>query len=148
MNPASPDKKLNEARELLNSASFAQAVPAYEKLARQFPHLARIWLEYGAAAAGAGQPDLADRAWNKALELEPRNSEFMLQIGHQYQTLRQPEKARASFEKAAAADPQGTYRDASQPVYARSVARWRAYEKHLAPILPVLEPSCRALGYA
>jgi tetratricopeptide (TPR) repeat protein len=40
-----------------------------------------------------------------------------------------------------------TYRDASQPVYARSVARWRAYEKHLAPILPVLEPYCRALGY-
>jgi Flp pilus assembly protein TadD len=107
MNPASPDKKLNEARELLNSASFFQAVPAYEKLARQFPHLARIWLEYGAAAAGAGQLDLADRAWNTALELEPRNSEFMLQIGHQYQTLRQPEKARASFEKAAAADPQG-----------------------------------------
>jgi hypothetical protein len=41
-----------------------------------------------------------------------------------------------------------TYRDASQPVYARSVARWHAYEKHLGPILPVLEPYCRALGYA
>jgi len=40
-----------------------------------------------------------------------------------------------------------TYRDASQPVYARSVARWHAYEKHLAPIMPVLEPYCRALGY-
>jgi Flp pilus assembly protein TadD len=41
-----------------------------------------------------------------------------------------------------------TYRDASQPIYARSVARWRAYEKHLAPIMPILEPYCRALGYA
>jgi len=40
-----------------------------------------------------------------------------------------------------------TYRDASQPVYSRSVARWHSYEKHLAPILPVLEPYCRALGY-
>jgi len=40
-----------------------------------------------------------------------------------------------------------TYRDASQPVYARSVARWRAYEKHLGPILPILEPYCRAFGY-
>jgi tetratricopeptide (TPR) repeat protein len=41
-----------------------------------------------------------------------------------------------------------TYRDASQPVYTRAVARWRAYEKHLSPILPLLEPYCRALGYS
>jgi tetratricopeptide (TPR) repeat protein len=41
-----------------------------------------------------------------------------------------------------------TYHDASQPVYARSVARWRAYEKYLGPILPILEPYCRALGYS
>ncbi len=41
-----------------------------------------------------------------------------------------------------------TYRDVTQPVYKRSVARWRAYAQYLAPILPVLEPYCRALGYA
>ncbi|MHB8523049.1 MAG: tetratricopeptide repeat-containing sulfotransferase family protein [Limisphaerales bacterium] len=41
-----------------------------------------------------------------------------------------------------------TYRDVTRPVYTRSVARWRAYEKHLAPILPMLEPYCRAFGYA
>jgi len=40
-----------------------------------------------------------------------------------------------------------TYHDASQPIYARSVSRWRAFEKHLAAILPILEPYCRALGY-
>jgi hypothetical protein len=41
-----------------------------------------------------------------------------------------------------------TYHDASQPVYTRAVSRWRDYEKHLAPIMPALEPYCRALGYA
>jgi hypothetical protein len=41
-----------------------------------------------------------------------------------------------------------TYHDASQHVYVRSVARWRACEKHLAGILPILEPYCRALGYS
>jgi hypothetical protein len=40
-----------------------------------------------------------------------------------------------------------TYQDVTRPVYSRSVARWRAYEKHLAPILPVLEPYCRKFGY-
>lgn len=39
------------------------------------------------------------------------------------------------------------YSDVTQPVYARSVARWRVYEKHLAPILPVLEPYCRRFRY-
>jgi hypothetical protein len=40
-----------------------------------------------------------------------------------------------------------TYQDVTRPVYSRSVARWRAYEKYLAPILPLLEPYCRIFGY-
>ena len=40
-----------------------------------------------------------------------------------------------------------TYHDVTRPVYTRSVARWRAYEKHLAPVLAILEPYCRAFGY-
>jgi hypothetical protein len=40
-----------------------------------------------------------------------------------------------------------TYHDATQPVYARSVSRWRAYEKYLEPCQPILERYCRAWGY-
>ena len=40
-----------------------------------------------------------------------------------------------------------TYQDVTRPVYTRSVARWHAYEKYLAPIAPALEPYCRAFGY-
>jgi hypothetical protein len=40
-----------------------------------------------------------------------------------------------------------TYQDVTRPVYNRSVARWRVYEKHLSPILPALEPYCRKFGY-
>ena len=40
-----------------------------------------------------------------------------------------------------------TYQDVTRPVYNRSVARWRAYEKYLAPILPALEPYCKKFGY-
>jgi tetratricopeptide (TPR) repeat protein len=39
------------------------------------------------------------------------------------------------------------YNDVTQPVYPRAVGRWRAYEKYLAPILPVLEPYCKRFGY-
>jgi tetratricopeptide (TPR) repeat protein len=40
-----------------------------------------------------------------------------------------------------------SYRDVRQPVYGRSVGRWRAFAHHLAPVLPVLTPLARALGY-
>jgi len=39
------------------------------------------------------------------------------------------------------------YKDVTQPVYTRSIGRWRAYEKYLAPVLPVLEPYCKKFGY-
>jgi tetratricopeptide (TPR) repeat protein len=107
MNPAPAEKKLNEARQFLQQHNFPQALPAYQKLAQQFPHKAGIWFEYGCAAGGAGQLDLLERAWRKALELEPHNSELLLQMGHRFQALRLPEKARASFERAAALDPRG-----------------------------------------
>jgi thioredoxin-like negative regulator of GroEL len=40
-----------------------------------------------------------------------------------------------------------TYYDVTQPIYPRSVGRWRAYEKYLAPVLPQLEPYVRAFSY-
>jgi tetratricopeptide (TPR) repeat protein len=39
------------------------------------------------------------------------------------------------------------YTDVTKPVYKRSVGRWRVYEKHLAPVLSVLEPYCKRFGY-
>ncbi len=40
------------------------------------------------------------------------------------------------------------YNDVTKPVYKKSVGRWQAYEKHLAPILPALEPYCKKFGYS
>ena len=40
-----------------------------------------------------------------------------------------------------------TYHEVTQPINARPVGRWRAYEKYLAPILPALAPYCRLFGY-
>lgn len=59
-----------------------------------------------------------------------------------------PDQARYHEKSAAKQLYSPTYQDVTRPVYQRSVARWRAYEKHLAPILPALEPFCRAFGYS
>src|SRR5437016_13010412 len=98
-------EKHNEARQFLLSNDFAGALPRYEKLTKQYPRAAVIWAEYGNAASRLREVGLADRAWQKALELTPNNAEVVGMIGHQYQGLRLPEKARACFSQAAAADP-------------------------------------------
>jgi tetratricopeptide (TPR) repeat protein len=67
--------------------------------------VAVIWAEYGNAASRLREVNLADRAWHKAIQLDPCNAELVGMIGHQYQGLRHPEKARACFAQAAAADP-------------------------------------------
>ncbi len=105
MTPSDLQRRLNEARRLLLAQNFAQALPRYEELARQCPREAVVWLEYGNAASGLRRRGLADQAWQKAVELAPRNAELIGLIGHQYQGLRDPERARACFARAAAAEP-------------------------------------------
>jgi len=105
MIPANIQQKFRKARQFLLSQDFAQALPRYQKLSQLCPGDAVIWFEYGNAAAGLHNRDLADRAWHKAIELASRNAELIIQIGHQYQALREPDKARSCFARAAVADP-------------------------------------------
>ena len=107
MTPGHLEKKLAQARQILLANDFARALPRYQQLAGLCPTEAAIWAEYGNAACGAGQTELADRSWQKALVLAPHNAELVGMIGHQYQGMRKPEQARACFAQAAAANPRG-----------------------------------------
>jgi Tfp pilus assembly protein PilF len=107
MTPSELQRHLTEARHLLLAHEFGRALARYEKLTRQCPGDAVLWGEYGNAASGLGQVDVADQAWQKALGLAGRNADLIGMIGHQYQGMRKPEKARACFARAAAADPRG-----------------------------------------
>ncbi len=40
-----------------------------------------------------------------------------------------------------------TYADVAQPIYARSIGRWKNYRKHLEPWLGILQPCIEAFGY-
>jgi Flp pilus assembly protein TadD len=104
---AQSQNDLKRAREFLLSGDFGRALPVFERLARQSPGAAVIWYEYGNAAFQSHRMDLADRAWSKAVELAPGNAELLGMVGHQFEALRRPEKARACFVQAAAADPRG-----------------------------------------
>jgi Tfp pilus assembly protein PilF len=97
MTPPDLQQRITEARELLLAREFTQALSEYERLVRHCPRSAVLWAEYGNAAGGLRKLDLADKAWRKALELEPGNAELIGMIGHQYQGARLPERARACF---------------------------------------------------
>ncbi|HEX3718461.1 MAG TPA: sulfotransferase [Verrucomicrobiae bacterium] len=98
---------LTKAREFLLYGDYPHALALYQKLTRQSSVPAVVWYEYGNAAFKSRQMELADRAWSKAIELEPRNAELVGMIGHQYEASRRTDKARACFIKAAAAEPRG-----------------------------------------
>jgi Flp pilus assembly protein TadD len=40
-----------------------------------------------------------------------------------------------------------TYADVAQPVHSGAIGRWRHYADYLEPVLPILEPLVKALGY-
>lgn len=105
MRAADLQSRWQEARQCLLSKDFSRAIQGYEGLVQRSPGNPVLWLEYGNAAAGIGQRDRADMAWQRALALAPRNAELIGLIGHCYQGLRQAEKARNCFARAAAADP-------------------------------------------
>ena len=104
MAPAEFQSLLDQAREPLLAGDYERAMVLYEKLTRRFPSAAAVWYEYGNAASKTRRDDLADRAWRKAAELDPRNAELIGMIGHQYQAARQTERALECFTQAAAAD--------------------------------------------
>jgi tetratricopeptide (TPR) repeat protein len=105
MTPAHLNQRHQEARDHLLANNFSSALARYEKLIVHAPAIASIWVEYGNAAAGCRRLSLADRAWRKALELAPNDAELVNMIGHQYQSIRLPDRARACYAQAASADP-------------------------------------------
>jgi tetratricopeptide (TPR) repeat protein len=100
-------KDLNKARELLLGGDAGKALSLFLKLTRQHPGVAALWYECGNAALKARNVDVAERAWSTTIELEPRNAELIGMVGHQYEAMRRPEKARECFARAAAVDPKG-----------------------------------------
>ncbi len=99
------EKLIKEARRLREECNFSDAVSVYDNLTRQHRCNAWVWYEYCLAAAGSQQLDLLDYASRKASELEPDNSDLLLQIGHVYNSLRLPQKAKTLFERAAELAP-------------------------------------------
>ena len=140
---------LRDPRDVVLSCYF-QNIPlngmnvnflSLERLTRHYADLMDVWL---AVRQWEGLVGLETRYEDTVGNLEQegrRVTEFLGLPWHDDQMRFYEKSARKQFYSP-------TYQDVTQPVYARSVARWRHYEKHLAPVLPSLEPYCRTFGYS
>jgi Flp pilus assembly protein TadD len=126
---------LNHARRLLLAGDACRALALYLKLTRLRPGAAAIWHECGNAAFKTRQMELADRAWRKAVELEPRDAELINMVGHQYEAARLPEKARACFLRAAAVAPRDINSRVSLAVLSEKAHRLEEARTAIAEVL-------------
>jgi tetratricopeptide (TPR) repeat protein len=111
-----------------------------ERAARHYANLMDVWL---AARQWEGLAWIETRYEDIVAGLEKegrRVTEFLGLSWHEEQARFYEKSSKKSMYSP-------TYHDASQPVYRRSLSRWQAYEKHLGPALPILEPYLKALGY-
>jgi hypothetical protein len=112
----------------------------FEQLAQHYVSVMDVWL--------------AVREWEELTWLETRYEDLVADLTKEggratgFMGLEWDENQTRFYERNRGKTVlSNNYRDVTQPVYKRAVGRWRAYEKELAPILPMLEPYCRKFGY-
>ena len=105
------------------------------RVARHYSDLMDIWL---IVREWPGFSWLETRYEDMVADLEKegrRVTEFLGRSWHQEQALFYQRSRKKQLYSP-------TYQDVTRPVYSRSIGRWRAYEKHLEPILSALQPYC------
>ena len=133
---------LRDPRDVIVSSYFIRPVHymhlSLQALAQHYSNVMDVWLAVrewqGLAWTETRYEDIVAN-----LEKEGRRvTDFLGLPWHENQ---------ARFYENNRQKPTKNYNEVGQPVYKRAVGRWRAYEKHLAPILPVLEHYCKKFGY-
>ena len=93
---------LSAADKARDEKRWVEAIEAYETFLRLRPGAARIWVQLGHALQESGKAHEAEKAYLKALELDPENPDTLLHLGRIKRTMNDPEAAVRYFEQAAA----------------------------------------------
>jgi tetratricopeptide (TPR) repeat protein len=94
-----------QARDLMASGRYEEAIPIYRALVEAVPRNAGLITNLGLAYHMAGHEQEAVTQFTRALKLEPRNVPAHLYLGYAYLSLGEPAKAIAPLEIALRADP-------------------------------------------
>jgi tetratricopeptide (TPR) repeat protein len=95
----------NQARELMASGRYEEAIPIYRALVKAVPGNAGLITNLGLACHMAGHEQEAVTQFTKALKLDSHNVPAHLYLGYAYLSLGEPEKAIPHLDVAVRADP-------------------------------------------
>jgi tetratricopeptide (TPR) repeat protein len=135
---------LRDPRDILASLYFQNQTNTnhlgFDLLARYYAQVMDLWL---AVREWSGFSWMETRYEDLVADLPKEGAKVTRFLGLDWR------EQQARFHRANQEKPvmSSNYAAVSQPVYASSVGRWRAYEKHLAAVLPALEPYCKVFGY-
>lgn len=137
---------LRDPRDVLVSCFFEDVIQvsylSFESLAQLYSSVMSVWL--------------AVREWEGLLWTETRYEAIVADLQTegsrvtQFLGLEWHENQTRFYEQNREKPVLSTnnYSSVTKPVHGKSVGRWQAYEKYLAPALPLLEPFCQEFGYS
>src|SRR5271165_4245079 len=94
---------LSAADKARDEKRWAAAIDAYEAFLRWKPEAALIWVQLGHCLTESGKATEAERAYLKALELDPDSPNTLLHLGRARQSMDDPATAARYFQRAATA---------------------------------------------
>ncbi len=97
------------AQQHLLAGRNGVALEGYRELLTRHPAVAQLWFERGMAAIGALEFLEAHSAFQKMVELAPRDVSLLVLAGQQYHRMRRLDDARECFQRAVAADPDSVH---------------------------------------
>ena len=100
-----PQSLLKEATSLQQQGKLDQAIEDYRLLLQQYPNIAAIHSNLGAALAGLGRYEEAIQEYERALQLQPM-PQVQLNLGLAYYKVGRLSVAASAFEKARTLMPQ------------------------------------------
>jgi tetratricopeptide (TPR) repeat protein len=113
-----------KAQQEVVGEHHAQALASYRDLVKRFPGVEQLWFEFGLAATGELEFNLAQEAFGRAEQLASKDASFQVLLGQQYHRLRRLDRARTCFERAVQADPASAHAQLS-------LAAWYERERRL-----------------
>ncbi len=86
-----------------------EAISDYESYVAQYPDALDGWFRLGWARMITGRSEQAVQAFQKVLEIDPKNSGARVNIATAYKGLKKPAEAVANYQKAFALNPEDLY---------------------------------------
>jgi hypothetical protein len=152
INWAFPEMKMliaiRDPRDVVLSC-FMQKVPItaigsnWLNLTDAAEYYARVMKTWLAVRALTPSPWLEFRYEDVVADLEGQSRRILEFLGLPWhdKVLKFYERAREKIVRSP------TYKDVTQPVYQRSIGRWRNYAQHIEPVLETLRPFLKEFGY-